>query len=358
MKTKLMALLATSAFAAAAQSQKITVTVENETPPPPAQTRRVALVVQNHCSSNVRLPLSALADTLVARLAGNGFAVVNPANSIGVNQNRSAHGETMPDASATELARMLNAEGVVTAALQEFTSETIGNPARAYRLRARVTASLYDGAMGAAVCGVTVTARSPQYTVAKVKADNAALYEEMLHAAAKSCADQLKQKVAATNWQPGKAGLARVNFTCNIQGADVKIDGVAMGTLPAMVSIPQGVHNLLVEYPFCIPYATKALFVDGQTYNVVLQLDAAGRDRFKSETLFAETVDRIRKTGATDDYVRKTLADGTSQYWKNSGVKIDHGEVKDLKLDPPGGNETVAPRSPTVDQLMEKARGL
>ncbi len=341
-----------------AQSQKITVTVENEAPPPPAQVRRVALVVQNHCSGNVQLPLSVLADTMTARLSGHGFAVVNPANAIGVCQNRSQHGEAMPEASATELARMLNAEGVVTVAVQEFTSESIGNPPVAYRLKARVTASLAEGATGAAVCGVTVTARSPQYTVAKVKEDNAALYEDMLHSAAESCADQLKQKAAAANWKPGNAGLARVNFTCNIQGADVKIDGVAMGTLPAMVNVPQGVHNLLVEYPFCVPYSTKALFTDGQTYNVVLQLDAAGRERFKSETLFAETVDRIRKTGATDDYVRRTIADGTSQYWKNSGVKIDHGEVKDLKLDPPGGNDSVAPRSPTVDELMEKARGM
>ena len=138
----------------------------------------------------------------------------------------------------------------------------------------------------------------------------------------------------------------------------MKIDGVAFGTVPAMVEVSKGVHNLLVEYPFCVPYATKAFFTDGQTYNIVLQLDATGRERFKSEALFAETLDRIRKTGATDDYVRRTLADGTSQFWKNSGINIDKGEVKDLKLDPPGGAETVAPKSPTVDQLMDKARGL
>ena len=136
------------------------------------------------------------------------------------------------------------------------------------------------------------------------------------------------------------------------------IDGVARGTAPGMVTVAKGNHNISVEYPFCVPFTMKAFCTDGQMYNVVLQLDATGRERFKSETLFAETVDRIRKTGETDDYVRKTLADGTSQFWKNSGVKIDKGEVKDMKLDPPGGSETVAPKSPTVDQLMEKARGL
>ncbi|MBQ7177453.1 MAG: PEGA domain-containing protein [Victivallales bacterium] len=152
--------------------------------------------------------------------------------------------------------------------------------------------------------------------------------------------------------------MANVNFTCNIQGADVKVDGVAYGTIPALVTLPKGVHNLRVEYPFCVPYVAKAFFTDGQTYNVVLQLDATGRERFKSEALFAETIDRIRKTGETDDYVRRKLADGTAEYWKNSSVNIKDGKAETLELNPPGGNEPVAPKAPTVDQLMEKAKGL
>lgn len=163
-------------------------------------------------------------------------------------------------------------------------------------------------------------------------------------------AEELLAKASASGWRLGAAAVARVNFTCNIQGADVKIDGLAMGTAPALIETTRGVHNLLVEYPFCVPYSTKAYFTDGQTYNVVLLLDAEGRERFKDESLFAETIDRIRKTGATDDDVRRTLADGTAQFWKNSGVKIDKGEVRDLKLVPPGGAETIAPRSPTVEE--------
>lgn len=323
-----------------------------------AAPRRVVLVVQNHTSDMEALPMAAFADTLAAKLSGDAILIVNPANAIGVNQNRTARGEGMPDASAQELGRLLGADGVLTASIQEFTSEDIGVPAVAYSLKVRLALSLADVATGETICGVSEVKVSKNYTAEQVKSDTATRYETLMHKAASDAAAKLLARLEASNWQPAAVDVAHVNFTCNIQGADVKIDGVAMGTIPAMLEVPKGVHNLMVEYPFCVPYATKAFFTDGQTYNVVLQLDATGRERFKSETLFAETIDRIRKTGDTDDHVRRTLADGTAQYWKNSGVNIDHGEVKDLKLTPPGGQDSVAPRSPTVDQLMEKARGL
>ena len=323
-----------------------------------AAPRKVALVVQNHTSDAPTLPMAAFADTLSSRLSGDVLRVVNPHNVIGVNQNRTAKGEEMPEASAQEIARMIGADGVVTASIQEFTGEDIGVPAIAHTLKVRLALNLVDVATGETVCGVDGVEFSKNYTAEKVKSDTATLYEGLMHLAAAKASEKFLAKLRVSEWNPVAADVAHVNFTCNIQGADVKIDGVAFGTVPAMVEVSKGVHNLLVEYPFCVPYATKAFFTDGQTYNIVLQLDATGRERFKSEALFAETLDRIRKTGATDDYVRRTLADGTSQYWKNSGVKIDKGEVKDLKLDPPGGGESVAPKSPTVDQLMEKAREL
>ena len=320
--------------------------------------RRVALVVQNHTSDAPTLPMAAFADTLTSRLSGKTLRVVNPHNVIGVNQNRSAKGEVMPDASAQEIGRMLNAEGVVTASIQEFTGEDIGVPAIAHKLKVRLALNLADAATGETVCGVDGVEFSKNYTAEKVKSDTATLYEGLMHGAAAKAAERLLAKVVTVDWSTGKVEQVHVNFTCNRQGAVIKIDGVAMGTAPGMVTVAKGNHNISVEYPFCVPFTMKAFCTDGQMYNVVLPLDATGRERFKSETLFTETIDRIRKTGETDDYVRKTLADGTSQYWKNSGVKIDKGEVKDLKLVPPGGTDAVAPKSPTVDQLMEKAKGL
>lgn len=321
-----------------------------------AAPRRVVLVVQNHCSGRVQPPLNALADTLTVRLSQRGLKVINPQNVIGAQQNRTSAGEPQLESSATDLARILNADGVVTASVTEFSCESIGIPQVAYSLKARIALSLADAASGATICGTDGVRMSKNYAVERVKADEVQLCESHLHTTAEKCADSFLQQYAkVADWTPGTTSAVHVNFTCNIQGADVKIDGVAMGTIPAMVSVPSGVHNLTVEYPFCVPYVTKACFTEGQTYNVVLQLNSVGRERFKSEKLFAETLDRIRKTGDTDDYVRKTLADGTSQYWKNSAVKIDKGEVKDLKLSPPGDGHGLE-NAPTVNELMEKAK--
>lgn len=322
--------------------------------------RRCVLVVQNHSVRTPDLPMAALADTLVTQLAGSGWTIVNPANIVGAHQNITAAGEAMPEASAKNLAQMLGSDGIITASVQDLSSTTIriDGKVSAYRFKAQVAIALADAATGATLCGEEVANVFRNVTARQVEDDTNELYERLLHEAAVKCVAGFSKKAAAIAWDQKPVEIARVNFTCNIQGADVKVDGVAMGTIPAMVSVPKGVHNLVVEYPFCQPYATKAYLADGQTYNVVLQLDSVGRERFKSEALFAETVDRIRKTGKTDDYVRRTLADGTAQYWKNSGVNIEKGEVKDLQLAPPGATETIAPRSPSVDQLMEKAREL
>ena len=323
-----------------------------------AAPRRVALVVQNHTSDASNLPMAAFADTLTARLSGDTLRVVNPHNVIGATQNRKPQGEAIPEASAREIGRMLGSEGVVTASILEFTGEDIGVPAIAYKLTVRIALNLLDVATGETICGLDAVEYSKNFTAEKLKENTATLYEKLLHDAGAKCAAHFLAKVTAANWKTVAPDMAHVNFTCNIQGADVKVDGVAYGTIPAMLELPKGVHNVRVEYPFCVAYEAKAFFTDGQTYNIVLQLDEKGRERFKSEALFKETLDRIRKTGATDDYVRRTLADGTSQYWKNSSVTIKDGKVENLELNPPGGNEAITPKAPTVDELMEKAKGM
>ncbi len=333
------------------------------TVPPPASTKppyKVALIVQNHTSDAPILPMAAFADTLAARLSGKLFRVVIPHNVIGTNQNRTARGEEMPEASALNLlSNDPEVVGVITASIQEFTGEDEfeGDVLMGHILRVRLALNFMDST-GGNICGVDEVNDSKFYPAKKVKSNTATLYEGLMHQSAAKAAEDFLAKVAEIKWNPETTEQVHVNFTCNRQGAVVKIDGIARGTAPGMVTVAKGNHNISVEYPFCIPFTMKAFLTDGQMYNTVLPLDVSGRERFKSEALFAETIDRIRKTGATDDYVRKTLADGTSQYWKNSGVKIDHGEVKDLKLDPPGGSDSIAPKTPTVDQLMEKARGL
>ena len=343
--------------------------------------RKVALVVQNHTSDAPMLPMAAFANTLTSRLSGSAIRIVNPHNVIGVNQNRSAQGEAMPEVSAQEIGRMLGVDGVVTASIQEFTGEDIGVPAIAHTLKVRLALNLADAATGETVCGIDGVEFSKNYTAEKVKSDTATLYEGVMHSAAAKGAEKLLAKVAVSGWEPGAAKTINVFFGCNVLGADVQIDGLSYGTCPAQIEVTPGSHNLLVSYPpYYYEFKRRAIFnQDGQTYKVVLQLTPDGEvqrtrtleyemkrteldkalakiekakndnvaeyekkklalerekkaidvDEKERVELFAKQLEladamleRYGKSGETDDFVRRTIADGTAVYWKNSYGRI------------------------------------
>ena len=363
-----------------------------------AAPRRVALVVQNHTSDAPTLPMAAFADTLTARLSGRTLRVVNPHNVIGVNQNRTARGEMMPEASAQEIGRMLNADGVVTASIQEFTGEDIHfeGKAVAHTLKVRLALNLADAATGETVCGVDGVEFSKNYTAEKVKADTATLYEGLMHAAAAKGAEKLLAKVADSNWRPEAPKLLNVFFGCNVLGADIQVDGQSYGTCPTQLSLTPGSHSLLVSYPpYFYEFRRRAMFnQEGQTFKVVLQLTPDGEAQ-RSRTLEYETklaelkktqlelektkadnsveyekkklalererksieaerkercalfkkqleladamLDRYELSGEADDYVRKTVAEGMAVYWKNSfgRIAITEGAADNIEFATP-----------------------
>ena len=193
---------AMAAFVASAQSQKITVMVENETSHPSAEARRVALVVQNHAGQGASIPFMALTDALTATLSGRGFRVVNPYNSVGVNQNRTAAGEKTPEVPTMELARQLKAEGAITASVVEFLDSTLGTPPVLHQYSIRISISLADAQTGAAVCGETIKVKSPKYTNNQVAQNKQEYLGDLMFAAAEECAERLKSNPAVKVWRP------------------------------------------------------------------------------------------------------------------------------------------------------------
>jgi len=333
-----------------------------------AAPRRVVLVVQNHCVGAEKPPLSALADTLVTQLASKGFAVVNPHNAIGVTQNVTANGEAMPEMSANELARSLNAEGIITASILEFTSE--GIPPVAKKLKTRLAMSLADAATGETIFGYEdIKPFSKTYLNEQVSADNATLYAEVMHLAAAKCAAIFLAKAAnaVAEWTPGTADNIVVFFGCNVLGADIQIDGLSYGTCPAQLSVTPGVHNLLISYPpYYLDFKRRVMFnTDGQTYAVVLQITPEGEKVRRSGELFEKQkalidaeLARYQLSGETEDYVRKTIADGTSMYWKNSygRIVITNGRTRNIEFTTPVTDAGELQNAPTSNQIGDLLR--
>ena len=164
--------------------------------------RRVALVVQNHAAPGSGIPLMALTDALTAQLSGRGLQVINPYNSVGVNQNRNMFGEKTPPVSAMALARKLRAHGAITASVIEFNDIAIGNPAFLHQYSMRITLNLADAQTGAAVCGETVKVTSPKYTNNQVAQNRLEYLGELMHTAAATCAEKLLNNANVIKWTP------------------------------------------------------------------------------------------------------------------------------------------------------------
>ena len=271
---------------------------------------RAVLVVQNHTSDAPVLPLAAFADALTASLSGERFRVINPYNVIGTDQNRTARGESMPEVSAVELARILEADAVIIASIQELRGVDIGVPAIAHTLKAGIALNLADAKTGESPFGVVVANSSGNYTVGQVNADKAALFEELLKDAVVKAARKFLASAERADWRPE---TAKVYFTGNRPGATIKVDGVAIGTLPLMVEAVKGSHDVRVEYPFCIPYESRTDFSDGRKFDVILELNEGGLTRYKDMKRFAQEIERRKAEGETEDRVRLMLAEADAK---------------------------------------------
>ena len=365
---KPVAIKPAAAVANETSKSAVKIEVENQSMPSPVA-RKVALVIQNHALPTRPVPMAALADSLTASLSGRGFHVINPDNVIGAVQNQTAAREAMPPASALNLARSLGAEGLITASVMDFFDTAIDAQGQVHEFSVRLALNLADCATGAIVCGAKVKATSPKKTAAYIKNNGTALYEELLHSAADTCTEQLVQKVSTTGWGTKKANDVSVFFGCNVLGADIQIDGLSYGTCPAQILIPAGPHNLLVSYPpYYLNFARRAMFNhDGQTFAVVLQITPEGEKVRRSgilfdrqKTLFDAELSRYNKSGEVEDYVRKTIADGTSIYWKNSygRIVVTDASAQNIDFTTPVTDAGDLQDAPNTNQQAKKLKEL
>ena len=163
--------------------------------------RKVALIVQNHAAPGASIPFMALTDALTAKLSGCGLEVVNPYNSVGVNQNRTASGERTLGVSAMELSRQLKADGAITASVLEFLDSTSGTPPVLHQFSIRITLNLADAWTGATVCeGVRIEKTSPKFTNNQVSQNKVKYLSDLMYAAADECAVQLKKSPGFLKW--------------------------------------------------------------------------------------------------------------------------------------------------------------
>ena len=103
---------------------------------------------------------------------------------------------------------------------------------------------------------------------------------------------------------------------------------------------------------------------EGSAFVTVLKMTDAASAKAKEDDYFATLLDRVNKSGLTDDLVREAVGKGYAQYLSQSHAKIEGmpktavsvGEAPSLGLNP------MAPASqnaiPTTAELLQRAAGL
>lgn len=295
------------------------------------------LIVQNHASDDFQKPLSNLGDWLSQALSGDLFNVIDPNDAIGDEQNRGPWGENMPVSAATRLAENLEARALLTAAVGETSVIGYGAPAKVQAVRMSLTLSAKRLPKGANVAAVTVTETSRKVTPDTLSQNAEAIYSELVRSLVAKASSQFLAKCEGVKWRDVVLKLVEVGFGCNFPGADVSIDGVSYGTAgtigepPLKVKVSEGLHNLKISYPYALPYEVRAKLQEGTTFIAVLHLDDDGRRIRKEDKYFDTLMDRIEKSGATDDDVRLIRANGYGKYLSSSYTRI-HGMPQVLSM--------------------------
>lgn len=294
---------------------------------------RAVLVVQNHAGDEFSKPLSNIGSRLRAKLAGKRFAVIEPNDRVGTEQNRGPNGEPLPPSSAVNLALASEGELLLTASIDEASVDTIGTPGPRQRQFAQMTMTIaaVQLPLGQSVVAETFTARSDSVPTEMLSARADALYNQAVQrlvdgAAAKFLAACESADVWADVTVPE---YVVVGFGCNLPGANVLLDGLSRGTAggpgaPVLkVRTWRGIHHVRIESDFMRPFETEALLEEGTTFLTVLKENEEGRRLRREDRHFDLLMDRIEKSGATDDTVRTLRAEGYSKYLSSSYTRIE-----------------------------------
>ncbi len=329
------------------------------------------LIVQNHASDEYQKPLSNLGDAISAELSQELFNIIDPNDVIGEQQNRGPWGENMPLSSATRLAENLEAQVLITAAVGETSIISYGSPAKVNAVKMRLTLSAKRIPKGANVASVTVTEVSRKFTPSMLSQDADSIYYDLVENLVAKASKEFLAKCEKVAWKDMKIKLIEVAFGCNFPGADVSIDGVSYGTAgtigeaPLKVKVSDGLHNVKISYPYTTPFEVRAKLQEGTTFMVVLRENEEGRKIRKEDKHFDALMDRIEKSGATDDQVRLLRARGYGEYLSSSYTRLNgmpqvlsmrDCEMPDFGLNPDKNNEGVG--TSTNDLLNQAGSAL
>ena len=286
--------------------------------PAPQEIVPAALLLQHHGVANIRVSENTLANLVKAQLGSASFHVIDPRNVIG---------EPLPKTTPADLARKCGAKVFVSASVTDARVRVIGGSDPGYRAVFELMLSAVDAATGMELAPVNVKRESRIYlTEQSLRADEKNIWEELARATASDASKELRARWAQ-NHLPASAATVRVTFAANVPGAVVRVGGIAYGTIgsaPLVLSLPEGVHPVQVDYPgYRLVLDERAMLFEGASFAVALTLTPDGQAAYERDKYFRLLCERIQRSGLTEDLTKELVARGYASFLAASRVKLE-----------------------------------
>ena len=316
--------------------------------------------------NNVRTVMAIGTDTGVT---GSGIAIkeekqnTEPEVTVG-KQERS--GGTAK-ASLLRVAQMLGADYIIVASIGKIGKETrtfkgegtiyqTNNTTDIYSLP--ITIKVLDGNSGQSIYGDVFTSseRVLQNASTGVSIDN--MPDRLINSGTLKLATNISDKVRRIRDALSTAA-ATVDFTveCNVGGATIELDGAAIGSPPGTFKAAPGIHQLMVNRQYFIPWERSVNIIANQKITISLELSTEGLAKFKDITAFKQAealqrleteakVDIAREQSKADADSKEKISSGMETSLKNSYIRSEHFQEGLTTLVRGGGDDTIIPIVP------------
>ncbi|MBU6411955.1 MAG: PEGA domain-containing protein [Planctomycetes bacterium] len=333
----------------------------------PAKPSRLAIFVKNRAPGIPDERVMAMEDQITATATDASIEIIrreDVANAVarfataGANAGmRSAESEVVDRllsdrASATSLAQMLGADGLIVASMSSFDRETAAyndgvQATTVDTFVLRCTYAVLDGASGGSLGSGTAdsTASYRQTANLKVTADptNTLLTDSGRQigagvrtyfanqsarrpsAAVEECEVQINtfladMRVPRINRDAnGEFSLTAETVEVGVFNAEVLVDGVSVGAAPGTMRLRPGLHKLRVQRQLCEPEDRMINVRPGMIISVPLRLTAEGRAQWMQNAAWFDTL----KTNENLREVERVKAKAFADFLSNCGLKIN-----------------------------------
>lgn len=335
---------------------------------------KAAIFISNRAGSAFDEKMMELEDLVTARITDKGMQVLSreviadamrsfdPAVASAARQADSLDAKLTEQSSVLRLAQGLGADYLLVASVASVGSKE--RAVNAYGVNTvtkettmRVTYKILDGNTGGSLTADAIKVTAGTRQSENVAETNDDIFNDLLDQASVQLADSLGNRIAQRRIAPVSAAGALVNFTINVEAADlfvpdvridddhtirigesklsvsplqvtVEIDGVAVGTAPGTLQLRPGFSKIRLSRDGYRSWERTINAVNGQSLTVAMEMTDATIARWKDATAFMNDL----KNGAKLTDAQVKVLEGRAQMLRQSGFKVDTTDAPQIRV--------------------------